>query len=103
MIDPLILKWKSFKIIQLEYLSGIKKAPDYICNGLGHCPEVKESDDICPFEIMLVLQITYLCSLLGKWNVGKMKRAQHGLKGKYFLVPADLKKIQRIQRFNCEH
>ena len=32
-----------------------------------------------------------------------MKRAQHGLKGKYFLVPADLKKIQRIQRFNCEH
>ena len=32
-----------------------------------------------------------------------MKRAQHGLKGEYFLVPADLKKIQRIQRFNCEH
>ena len=61
MIDLLILEWKSFKIIQLEYLSGIKKALDYICNGLGHCPEVKESDDICPFEIMLVLPIYVHC------------------------------------------
>lgn len=32
MIDRSVLKSKSFKIIQDEYLLGIRKGPDYICN-----------------------------------------------------------------------
>ena len=37
MMDPSILKSKAFKIIQEEYLSGIRKGPDFICSIQHKC------------------------------------------------------------------
>ena len=37
MIHPSVLELKAFTIIQEEYLSGIRKGPDYICNVCQKC------------------------------------------------------------------
>ena len=35
-------------------------------NGLGHCPDVKELEDLCPFWIMLISQIMPFMLIVGK-------------------------------------
>ena len=65
-------------------------------NGLGHCPDIKELNELCPLEIMLVSQIIPFMFI-----VGKTKGAQHGLKGQCVLVPTDLQKIQTTLPRNC--
>ena len=56
-------------------------------NGLGHCPDKKESEDLPPLEIMQVSQIIPFIFI-----VSKTKGAQHELKGQFALGLADLKK-----------
>ena len=33
-------------------------------NGLGHCSDVKELEDLYPLEVTLVSQLFHLCSLV---------------------------------------
>ena len=35
-------------------------------NGLGHCSDKKELEDLCPLEVMLISEVIHLCSLLVK-------------------------------------
>ena len=46
-------------------------------NGLGHCSDKKELEDLCPLEVMLVSKVIHLCSLLVKCKVDnrRTKRA----------------------------
>ena len=44
-------------------------------NGLGHSLGIKELENLCPIEVMVVLKI-----ILFLFIVGKTKSAQHGLK-----------------------
>ena len=60
-------------------------------NGLGHCSDVKELEDLCPLEVMVVSQVVPFMFI-----VGRMKGEQLGLSGQCVVVPADLKKIQTI-------
>ena len=60
-------------------------------NNLELCPKLKELEDLCPIELMLISQIIPFMFI-----VAKHKGAQHGLKGQCVLVPADLKKIETI-------
>ena len=48
-------------------------------------------DRLCPIELMLISQVIPFMLI-----VAKTKGAQHGLKGKCVLVPADLDNIQTI-------
>ena len=41
-------------------------------NGLGHCLDVKELEDPCPHEVMLVSQITQYMFIVGKRKVQVM-------------------------------
>lgn len=40
-------------------------------NGLGHCSDVKELEDLCPLQVMLVSQV------IPFMFIGKMKGGQH--------------------------
>ena len=60
-------------------------------NNLALCPKIKELEDLCPIEIMLISQIIPFMFI-----VARIKGAQHGLKGQCVLVPADLKKVQTV-------
>lgn len=44
-------------------------------NGLGHSLGIKELENLCPVEVMVVLKI-----ILSLFIVGKTESAQHGLK-----------------------
>ena len=65
-------------------------------NGLGHCPDIQELEDLCPLEITLISQIIPFMFI-----VAKTKGAQNGLKGQCVLVPADLTKVQTQLPRNC--
>ena len=65
-------------------------------NGLKHCPKIGELDNLCPLELTLICQIIPFMFI-----VGKVKGAQHGLKGQCVLVPADLNKIQTTLPRTC--
>ena len=58
-------------------------------NGLALNPRAEELEDLCPFELMLISQITPFMNI-----VSKRKSAQFCLKGKCALVPEDLKKLR---------
>ena len=58
-------------------------------NGLALNPRVEELEDLRPFELMLISQITPFMSI-----VSKGKGVQFCLKGKCTLVRADLKKLR---------
>ena len=60
-------------------------------------PKFTELDRPFPFELMLLSQIIAFMSI-----VSKTKGAQHGLKGQFFLVQIDLKKIQTILPRSCD-
>ena len=64
-------------------------------SGLEHCPDIKELEDLCPLEVLLVSQIIPFMFIDGKMN-----GAQHGLKGQRALIPADLKIHITLSR-NC--
>ena len=34
-------------------------------NGLGHCPDIEELEDLCVLEVMLVLFICIVCKMEG--------------------------------------
>ena len=66
------------------------------CNNLELCPKIEELENLCPIELMLISQIIPFMFI-----VAKIKGAQHGLKRKCVLVPADLKKVQTILPRSC--
>ena len=66
-------------------------------NNLKLCPRIKELDDLCPLELMLISQIIPFMFI-----VAKHKGAQYGLKGQCVLVPTDLKKIQTVLPRTCD-
>ena len=80
-----------------NFLSKGKMPPQAQANNLELCPKVKELDDLCPIELMLISQIIPFMFI-----VAKHKGAQHGLKGQCVLVPADLKKIQTTLPRSCD-
>ena len=61
-----------------------------------HKTMVKELDDLCAIELMLISQLIPFMFILAKAN-----GAQHGLKGQCVMVPADLSKIQTILPKTC--
>ena len=65
-------------------------------DSLRHCPDIKELEDVCPLEVMLVSQIFKYILI-----VGKTEGAQHGLKWHCVLVPEDLQKSQTTLPRNC--
>ena len=60
-------------------------------------PKFTELDRLFPIELMLLSQIIAFMFI-----VSKTKGAQHGLKGQFFLVKIDLKKIHTILPRSCD-
>ena len=79
-----------------NYLTKRKMPPQAQANNLELCPKLKELQDLCPIELMLISQIIPFMFI-----VAKHKGVQHGVKGQ--CVPADLKKIQTILPRSCDN
>ena len=62
-------------------------------NDLKLCPKIKELDILCRLELRLISQIIPFMAISSR---ARAKSGQCGLKGQCVLVPADIKKIQKV-------
>ena len=73
-----------------------KVPPQAQANDMYLCPKIDELECLGYLECMLISQIIPFMSI-----VAKQKSSQNGLKGQCVLVPADLKKIQKVLPRTC--
>jgi hypothetical protein len=73
-----------------------KTPPQAQTNDMYLCPKIPELECLDGLECMLISQIIPFMSI-----IAKQKSSQNGLKGQCVLVPADLKKIQKVLPRTC--
>ena len=79
-----------------NYMKKGKIPPQSQVNNMYLCPKIEELECLGYLECMLISQIIPFMSI-----IAKQKSSQNGLKGQCVLVPADLKKIQKVLPRSC--
>ena len=79
-----------------KFMQKGKVPPQAQVNNMYLCPRIEELECLGYLECMLISQIIPFMSI-----ISKQKSSQNGIKGQCVLVPADLKKIQKVLPRTC--